>query len=275
MGPLKRIIRYLRALLMGKLDEWEDPEVIINEAVREMKENQIKNRELAVQAITQKNNLQAEVDKAERASAELERKAAMALQSGNRELARQFLREKALNDQTLGSLHTNLAAATEAAEKVKVAIKQEEERIRMRAAEALAMKANLKQAQIQIKINKALDQFQFSENEQQWSHVNERIQSLQSEASARAEVAGTSMDSRLRDMEVSQMDAEADRQLAEMETKLSLGGSPASNYTATNQQQVQTVGAGGGAAGNGTGGGQESEIDRQLRELESKLGGQK
>ena len=61
MNPITRFFRYLKALVNGKLDTWEDPEIIINEAVREMKENQIKNRELAVQAITQKNNLQAEV----------------------------------------------------------------------------------------------------------------------------------------------------------------------------------------------------------------------
>ena len=70
MSVFTRIFRYLRALIMGKLDEWEDPELIINEAVREMRENQIKNRELAVQAITQKNNLQAEVDKQQRLVAE-------------------------------------------------------------------------------------------------------------------------------------------------------------------------------------------------------------
>lgn len=272
----KRIWRYLRALVMGKLDQWEDPELILNEAVREMKENQIKNRELAVQAITQKNNLQAEVDKEERIVAEMERKATLALQSGNRELAKQFLKEKALHDQTLGSMRQNLVSATEAAEKVKVAIKQEEERIRVRTSEALAMKANMKQAQIQIKINKALDQFQFSENEQQWSHAGERIRSMQSEATARAEVANTSIESKLREMEVSQMDVEADRQLAELEAKMAVGGTTATSYTtATNNvQQVQTVG-GGTTASNGTGSAQESDLDRQLRELESKLGGQK
>ena len=58
-----------------------------------MKENQIKNRELAVQAITQKNNLQAEVDKQERLAADLENKATRSLQAGNRELAKQFLKE--------------------------------------------------------------------------------------------------------------------------------------------------------------------------------------
>src|SRR5256885_9200087 len=113
MGPFRRFWRYLRALVNGKLDQWEDPEIIINEAVREMKENQVKNRELAVQAITQKNNLQAEVDKQERLAADLERKASLALQSGNRELAKQFLKQKALTDQTLAGMRQNLAAATD------------------------------------------------------------------------------------------------------------------------------------------------------------------
>lgn len=275
MNVIKRFFRYLKALLNGKLDELEDPEIIINEAVREMKENQVKNRELAVQAITQKNNLQAEVDKLERTVAELERKAVLSLQNGNRELAKQFLKDKALQEQTLGTMRTNLAAASEAVEKVKIAIRQEEERIRARTSEALALKTSMKQAQIQIKINKALDQFQFSENENQWTSAKERITSMQSEAAARAEVASTSIDSKLREMEVSQMDVEADRQLAELEAKMSLGNLPASNYNTNTVQQVQTLGGGAVNTGSNGNGAQESDLDRQLRELEAKLGGQK
>lgn len=271
MGPLKRILRYLRALIMGKLDEWEDPEIIINDAVREMRENQIRNRELAVQAITQKNNLQSEVDKEQRLVADFERKATIALQSGNRELARQFLKERALHEQTLQTMVENLAKATDSAEKVKLAIRAEEERIRVKTAEALALKAKMKQAQIQIKINQALDQFQFSSNEQDWAHVNERVQAMESEANARSEIAAGSIDARLREVEVSQVDAEADAQLAELEKKLNMGGTPAARYTTTPIQTVQTLGGGAAPApGNGTA--PESDIDRQLRELEAKLG---
>ena len=86
MNPITRLWRYLKALMSGKLDRWEDPEIILNEAVKEMKENQGKNRELAIQAITQRNNLQSEVDKSTRLVAELEKKAMVALQGGNREL---------------------------------------------------------------------------------------------------------------------------------------------------------------------------------------------
>src|SRR5437660_1454412 len=113
MSAIKRIMRYIRALIFGKLDEWENPEVILDEAVREMKENQIKNRERAVQAITQKNNLQNMVDKQEKMSRDLEVKAELALKQGNRELARQLLREKGSIDSGLEHMRGSLKQAEE------------------------------------------------------------------------------------------------------------------------------------------------------------------
>lgn len=274
MNPFTRAWRYLKALFNGKLDELEDPEIILNEAVREMKEGNVQNRELAVQALTQKNNLQAEVDKEERLVAELERKATLSLTSGNRELAKQFLKEKSLHDATLVNMRTTLASAIEASEKVKIAMKSQEEMIRQKTSEAMMLKTNMKAAQIQIKINKALDGLQFSDTNQQWSSVQERITSMQSEASARGEIANTSIDSKMREMEMSQMDVEADRQLAELEAKLAMGGNPASKYSTTNNvTNLQTVG--GGVTSNGNGArptAPESDLDRQLRELEEKLG---
>lgn len=271
-NPFVRAWRYLKSLLHGKLDQWEDPEIIINDAVREMKESQIKNREMAVQAITQRNNLQKEVDNQERTVADLEKKAMMALQGGNRELAKQFLKEKATYEQTLGSMRENLIRANDSVDKVKVAIRSEEERIRQRTSEALALKANLKQAQIQNRLAKALDSFQFSDTESNWSAAKERIASLQSEADARSEITGTSIDSKMREMELTQMDVAVDQELAELEMKMS--NNPALRYNTSNTQQIQTVG-GGTAPNNGNGTGAsvpESDLDRQLKELEERLG---
>src|SRR5579871_2077398 len=148
MSVFTRIYRYMRALIFGKLDQWENPEVILDEAVREMKENQIKNRERAVQAITQKNNLQAMVDRDEKIARDLEGKAAIALQQGNRELARTILREKGQRDSSLEQLRASLKQAEETAEAIKVAIRREDERIRVKTAEALRLKTDMKQAQI-------------------------------------------------------------------------------------------------------------------------------
>jgi phage shock protein A len=255
----KRIYRYLRALIFGKLDQWENPEVILDEAVREMRDGQIKNRERAVQAITQKNNLQAMVDRDEKISRDLEAKAAIALQQGNRELARTILREKGQRDTSLEQLRASLKQAEETAEAIKVAIRHEDERIRVKTAEALRLKTDMKQAQIQIEINKALDGFQFEDNTQSFDRASERIQSMRSEADARLEVAKTSVNARLASIEDAQVDVEADKALQELEARLGLGQTAhtASNTTSTVTTPVQ-----------------ESDIDRQLRELEQKLNGQ-
>ena len=255
MGVIRRFFRYLKALIMGKLDQWEDPEIIINESLREMKENQIKNRERAVQAITQKNNLQNLVDQEEKLTRNLEAKATMAVQQGNRELARQLLREKGMHDSTLAQLRTSLKQAEDTSEAVKTAIRREEERFRVKTAEALALKANMKQAQIQIEINKAIDGMQLDETAQSWDRAEDRIRTMQSEASARAEVAKTSVNSRLEALDDQQIDVEADKALQELEAKLGLGAAPVTATATTTS--VATA--------------QESDIDKQLRELEQKL----
>src|SRR5258706_4913102 len=254
MVMFRLFFRYMRALIMGKLDQWEDPEVIINESLREMKENQVKNRERAVQAITQKNNLQNLVDQKEKLTRNLEAKATTDLQAGNRELARQLLREKGLHDTTLVQLRGSLKQAEETSEAVKTAIRREEERFRVKTAEALALKANLKQSQIQIQINKALDGMQLDETVQSWGRAEERIKTMQSEAAARAEVAKTSVTSRLEALDDQQVDVEADKALAELETKLGLGAAT------TSVSQPVTVAAA-----------KEDDIAKQLRELEPKL----
>jgi phage shock protein A len=145
---------YIRAFLESQARQWADeqadkaasdtPEGILDQAVHEMKENQVKNRELAVYAITQKNNLQAEVEKQERIIAELERKAVEAAENRNQLQAWKVRREIPPHEKTLESLRTNLVAAMEAVEKINEAIQREEERIRVRTAEAMALKAAIK-----------------------------------------------------------------------------------------------------------------------------------
>ncbi|MCX6360946.1 MAG: PspA/IM30 family protein [Armatimonadetes bacterium] len=250
----KRLFRYLRALILGKLDELEDPQIILDDAVREMKESQAKNRERAVQAITAKNNLLDLVTKEERLCQNLEAKAGLALQQGNKELARGLLREKGAHDKALEQLRVSLKQAEETAQAVKVAIQRDEERVRQKTAEALALKANMKQAEIQIRINKALDGLQMSDATQSWDRAEERIRNMQSEAAARAEVASTNINAKLDQLQDQQIDVETDNALAALEAKLGL-----STATATVAAPVAASGA------------QEDDVDRQLRELEQKL----
>lgn len=221
---MKRFFAWLKALFNRTMDRVEDPEMMLDQAKREMQQALISNREKAVQAITQKNRLQTMLEETERKSAQLEAQASTALRQGNRELARQFLREKANTDSTIETLRTTLAQAVETVEAVKVAIKRQESEVRKKTAEALAMKAQWKQAQIQTSISKALEGLTFeSEYEGSFASAKERIQEKQAEANARQEMMAGSLQGKMMEMEDQAMDFAAEEELKKLEEKLGLG----------------------------------------------------
>ncbi len=254
---LSRMFRYLKGLLGFNLDKLEDPEILLQQATQEMKEAQAKNRERAVQAITQKNNLQALVDQTQKMVDNLQAKAELALKNGDRDLARQLLVEKGQYDATLQSTKASLQQALETTEAVKVAMRREEERIRAKTAQALSMKAQWKQAQIETSMNKALEGMSADGTDQAFERAAAKISNARSEGQARTELARESLSGRLAGLDDVQASNAADAELAQMEQRLGLATAP------TTQASVAAPRTPAAA----------SDIDRQLQELEARVGG--
>lgn len=246
----RRIWRYLKALLSGKLGAMEDPEILLAQAQQEMRENLAKNRERAVEAITQKNRLKLMVEEGEKKAANLQAQAELALKRGDRELALRVMREKLVYDKTLANTKQSYEQAIQTSETVKVAIRREEEQFRQRLAERLAMVANWKQAQIQISINKALEGMTVGDASETWERAQEKIMTAQSEASARAELAAASVQAKIAELEDQAVDVEAEKALQELEARSAAG-------TAT-----QPVSASAGEVG---------DVESALAELEAKI----
>jgi phage shock protein A len=263
-----RFFRWLNSLFHRFMDKVEDPDILLDQAKREMSQTLAQNRERAVQAITQRNLLQQQYDDLKGRSQKLEQQATLALQQGNRDLARQLVREKATNDATIASLEKTLANAQQAVEAIKLAIKRQEDEVRKRTAEALAAKAQWKQAQIQNSIAKALEGMTFeNEYESSYSAAMEKIKSVSAEAEARNEMLGQSLQGKILEMEDKSIDMEAEAELQKLEERL--GMRPVTATTET--QQVQPVVTGGGSAEEVAI--PESTVDAELEELERRLGG--
>ncbi len=145
----RRLWRYVVALFSGRMDEVENPEVLLSQAQREMQEMHARNRERAAQAIRRKNNLQQMADDTQKRMDNLLAKAELALERGDPELATQMLKERRQYEATRTAIKESLAQAIETAEAVRATIRDEEERIRRLTAETLALKAQWKNLQIQ------------------------------------------------------------------------------------------------------------------------------
>lgn len=250
---MKRFFAWLRAIFHRGMDKLEDPEVMLDQARRDMQGALVSNREKAVQAITQKNRLQGMMDEAVRQSAGLEKQAEAALRAGNRDMARALLREKGQKDQTIESLKGTLAQAIETVESVKVAIKRQEEEVRRKTSEALALKAQWKQAQIQNSISKALEGLTFENEygETSYASAKDKIRDKQAEAAARQEMMAGSLQGKMMAMEDQTMDLAADEELRKLEERLGLATAPA-----TNAPPVEAT----------------SDVEAELQRLEQRLG---
>ena len=266
---MKRLLNWLKAVFNRTMDKVEDPDIMLDQAKRDMQAALIANREKAVQAITQKNRLQGMLDDHKKKSTQLETQASVALKQGNRELAVQFMREKMNNDAVVVQLQNSYDQALATVDQVKVAIKRQEEEVRKKTAEALAMKAQWKNAQIQNSISKALEGLTFENQFEGFGAVQERIKDAQSEAAARQEMFGTSIQGKMMDMEDKARDMEAESELELLEQRLGL--KPA---TAT-QDATQSVAVGGPPAGGAPVADVTpvSEAEKQLEELEKRLQG--
>lgn len=248
---MKRFFQWLKALFNRGMDKLEDPELMLEQARRDMSEALRQNREKAVQAISQKNRLQTMMDEQMTKTVHLEKQAATALKAGDRDTARLFLREKQTVDANIESLKVTLATAVETVEQVKVAIKRQEEETRKKTAEALAMKAQWKQAQIQESITKALQGLTFeNEFEGSFAAAKEKIQNKQAEAAARSEMFQGSVQGKMMSIEDQALDMQADEELAKLEERLGLKAAP--------QAEAPKIEA-------------TSDVDAQLEELEKRI----
>jgi phage shock protein A len=153
---LARWRRVLERQLVGTEEPKEDPDQLLQQAQEEMRAVHAKNRERAVQAITQKNNLEQMVADTQRKVSALQEKAAEAEQRGEYGKAAQYRNEAEDYTRTLEMTEVHYREAVETAEAVKVAIKAEEERIRQKTAEALMLRAQWKSVQIEQTIARRL-----------------------------------------------------------------------------------------------------------------------
>jgi phage shock protein A len=249
---LKRLITLIKSWFGIGLDKLENPDILLDQAKREMEEIHARNRERAVQALTQKNNLQQMVDDLQKKVDTLQAKAELALKRGDRDVALQLLKEKQGYEVSLGTTRTSLEKAIETAEVVKQHIQAEQAEIRKKTAEALALKSQWKSAQIQNEIEKNLAGFREMEDlSSTFSRAQEKIRNATSEANARAELGKTSVEAKIAKLELAETDIAAENELAQLEAKLGLG-----SVTPTTTTTSAT-----------------SDLEQQLAELEAKVGG--
>jgi phage shock protein A len=223
---MERVSKLMTANINHLLDQAEDPEVMIKQLVRDMEESIVELRRETVSAVAREKRLAKNIHTTSERVTELEKKAALALDKGDEELARDILAKKLETVKSGERLTEEMRGARKLAERLKADLarmedqsqlarrKQDELIRRKRAAEAQlrTQEAAKRSAEAMSAATGRLSDLHSSKSA--FDSYSESITAMETEAEAAQELSTKSTEKELKlqkMVEESEVDEELER----------------------------------------------------------------
>ena len=257
---LQRWWRYLAAKVGMRLDESADPKVQLEQAIREARQQHKRLMEQATNVIANQKQTQLRLERAiedyEKSNASARQALLLADQEardGNQEKASSFTAAaEAFANKIIGletqvaQLKQQLQDASQASERAKAAVAQNSAALQKKFAEREQLLSQLDQAKMQEEMNTAMSQLSetVGEDVPTFEEVRTKIERRVARAQAASELGGTSVDTKMLEVEQAQMSAEAQARLSELRSELGLSSPPSTPASERQTGSDQPKGSG-------------------------------
>jgi phage shock protein A len=207
MAILDRITMVIRSNLNALINQAEDPEKMLDQILIDMRQQlQEAKREVAV-AIADEKRLAAQVEAGLDQVREWDRRAVLAVQRGEDDLAREALRRKAEQEQLAASYKTQWEAQKASTEALKNALRALSEKIEEAARKKNLLIARQKRAQAQKHIHEVMSGLSDTSAFEAFDRMAARVQQTEAQAAATVEISqelsGETTEQRFRALEAS------------------------------------------------------------------------
>ncbi len=221
MGLFDRIWRVIRANLNSLVSQAEDPEKILEQTVMDMQEDLIQLRQAVAQAIATQKRTERQYSQALTTSNDWYKKAQLALEKGDEELARQALTRRKSYQETA----TAMKAQLDQQEGVVSQLKQNMMKLESKISEAKTKKdlyiARARSAKASQQINDMLGQVGTGSAMAAFDRMEEKVLQMEAQAEAVAELGVDDLEKRFEQLgKADDIDAE----LAAMKSQQGLPG---------------------------------------------------
>lgn len=207
MAILDRITMVIRSNLNALINQAEDPEKMLDQILIDMRQQlQEAKREVAV-AIADEKRLAAQVEAGLDQVREWDRRAVLAVQRGEDDLAREALRRKAEQEQLAASYKTQWEAQKASTETLKNALRALSEKIEEAARKKNLLIARQKRAQAQKHIHEVMSGLSDTSAFEAFDRMAARVEQTEAQAAATVEMSqelsGETTEQRFRALEAS------------------------------------------------------------------------
>jgi phage shock protein A len=218
MGILDRMSRLIRANINDMIDRAEDPEKMLNELLREMDASIRDARVQVANMIAQEKEVEADLQDAQRDSREWERRAALAVENGKDDLAREALRRKR-DAESITTVYANqLNAQQETVAKLKQQLKMLEAKYSEAESKRTVLIARHRATRAQRQVTETLTSLPDLDSGSELARMERRIRSEEARNQALGELQGEDLDFQFAELD---RDDQIEKELAALKARAS------------------------------------------------------
>jgi phage shock protein A len=223
VGLLDRVSTLVRSNLNDLLDRAEDPEKVIKQLIMDMNNQLIQVKTQVAAAIADEKRLYARYQEAQQQAEEWQRKAELAVEKGDDELAKQALARRNTYAQTATGFQEQWQAQSAQVQALKDGLRQLESKIGEAEAKKDLLIARSRQAKAQETVHRTLSGIRGTGAMSEFERMEERVEQQEARAAAYTDLSTDTLETRFAALE---QESELDRQLRELKAKKQQGQLP-------------------------------------------------
>jgi phage shock protein A len=227
MGLFDRIGRVVRANLNSFISSAEDPEKILEQTVLDMQNDLIQLRQAVAQAIATQKRTERQAGQSLATAEEWYRRAQLALQKGDDNLAREALTRRKSYQDTAEALQSQINQHSS----IVLQLKQNMVKLESKLADAKTKKdmyiARARSAKASEKLNEMMGRVGAGSAMAAFERMEEKVLQLEARSEAIAELSGNTLENQFKALEND--DGEIDEELAALKAQFSAGALPSSD----------------------------------------------
>lgn len=240
MGLWARITRVFRASTGAALDKIENPELVLQQTIRDMRDrvpelNNSVAQVMATERLLQKNN-----ENLERQVVDLDSKIKAAVKMGRDDIASAYIGQLQQAQMDKERTAAQLEFATSASKNALKARDNYVLNMKKKTAEAMQLISAAKQAKLQEQLAQTMESFNIGDDASTFNEMREKIERRVAAAEAKLQLGTSSVDSQMADIEREAMDIQLQDKLLEYKQQMGMLG------PATGSASGKQIGAGSG-----------------------------
>ncbi|NEO83304.1 MAG: PspA/IM30 family protein [Spirulina sp. SIO3F2] len=223
MGLFDRLGRLVRANLNDMVSNAEDPEKILEQAIEDMKEDYVQLRQSVAQAIAAKKRTEQEYNNHNAAVEKWQKRARLALENHNEELAKDALQRKQNSAQSATQLKAQLEVQDKQVESLKNNLRLVENKIAEAQGKKDILKARAKAAKANEQLQSTVSSMNTGSAMAAFERMEEKVLELEARSQAVYEIGGNDLESQFAALESG---SDIDAELAAMKAEMLAGSAP-------------------------------------------------